>query len=215
VYRSELISRLSDGFIVTLQLLGWSMLIATVLGTLLAAMRVSPIAPLRAVGVSYVNIFRNTPLVVLFLIAVVGLPELGLLTGSFFWRAVTALSLYTAAFVCEVLRSGINTVQAGQAEAARAIGLTFGQTLRLVVLPQAFRNVIPPLASVYIALTKNTSVASAFGILDLTYQLSDLIEDFPGSLYWNFFSIAACYILIVAVISGAAALFERRVGVSR
>ncbi|WP_298328075.1 amino acid ABC transporter permease [Haloactinopolyspora sp.] len=215
MYRSELISRLSDGFIVTLQLLGWSMLIATVLGTLLAAMRVSPIAPLRAVGVSYVNIFRNTPLVVLFLIAVVGLPELGLLTGSFFWRAVTALSLYTAAFVCEVLRSGINTVQAGQAEAARAIGLTFGQTLRLVVLPQAFRNVIPPLASVYIALTKNTSVASAFGILDLTYQLSDLIEDFPGSLYWNFFSIAACYILIVAVISGAAALFERRVGVSR
>ena len=215
MYRSELISRLSDGFIVTLQLLGWSMLIATVLGTLLAAMRVSPIAPLRAVGVSYVNIFRNTPLVVLFLIAVVGLPELGLLTGSFFWRAVTALSLYTAAFVCEVVRSGINTVQAGQAEAARAIGLTFGQTLRLVVLPQAFRNVIPPLASVYIALTKNTSVASAFGILDLTYQLSDLIEDFPGSLYWNFFSIAACYILIVAVISGAAALFERRVGVSR
>src|SRR5690606_21740192 len=191
------------------------MLIATVLGTLLAAMRVSPIAPLRAVGVSYVNILRHAPRVVLFLIAVVGLPELGLLTGSFFWRAVPALSLYTAAFVCEVLRSGINTVQAGQAEAARAIGLTFGQTLRLVVLPQAFRNVIPPLASVYIALTKNTSVASAFGILDLTYQLSDLIEDFPGSLYWNFFSIAACYILIVAVISGAAALFERRVGVSR
>ncbi|PSL01083.1 glutamate transport system permease protein [Haloactinopolyspora alba] len=215
MYLSELTSRLADGFLVTLQLLGWSMLIATVLGTALAAMRVSPIPPLRALGVSYVNVFRNTPLVVLFLITVVGLPELNLLTGSFFWRAVTALSMYTAAFVCEVVRSGINTVQVGQAEAARSVGLTFTQTLRHVVLPQAFRNVIPPLASVYIALTKNTSVASAFGILDLTYQLSDLIEDFPGSLYWNFISIAACYILIVAVISGAAALFERRVGVSR
>src|SRR5688572_8775412 len=178
-------------------------------------MRVSPIAPLRAFGTSYVNVFRNTPLVVLFILAVVGLPALDLLRDSFFWRAVTALSLYTAAFICEGLRSGINTVDTGQAEAARSIGMGFGQSLRLVVLPQAFRAVIPPLASVYIALAKNTSVAAAFGITEATYKLSDLIEDFPGSLYVSFMGIAFGYILIVAVISGTATILERRVRVSR
>ena len=215
MYLSELLSRLLDGFLVTLQLLGWSALFATVIGTVLAAMRVAPIAPLRAFGTSYVNVFRNTPLVVLFLIAVVALPQLGLLQGSFFWRAVTALSLYAAAFVCECLRSGINTVDPGQAEAARSIGMAFGKSLRLVVLPQAFRAVIPPLASVYIALTKNTSVAAAFGVTEATYQLSNLNRDFPGTLTYNFLGIALGYIAIVAVISGAASIFEHRVQVSR
>ncbi|MDQ3422701.1 MAG: amino acid ABC transporter permease [Actinomycetota bacterium] len=215
MYFSELVSRLADGFLITVQLLGWSGLFAALIGTVLAGMRVSPITPFRAVGTVYVNTFRNTPLVVLFLIAVVGLPALGILQDSFFWRAVIALSTYTAAFVCECLRSGINTVQPGQAEAARSVGMTFGQTLAIVVLPQAFRAVIPPLASVFIALTKNTSVAAAFGITEATYQLSNLIRDFPGSLVTNFIGISIGYILIVAVISGTASLLERRVAVTR
>ena len=214
-YLPELLERLADGFLVTLRMLGWSLLIATVLGTILGSMRVSPIAPLRAVGTSYVNVFRNTPLVVLFLIASVGLPRLGFHELSFFWRAVIALSTYTAAFVCEVVRSGINTVDPGQAEAARSIGMGFAKSLREVILPQAFRNVIPPLASVYIALTKNTSVAAAFGVTEATYQLSNLIRDFPGTLFLSFFGIALGYILIVAVIALIANQFERRVAVSR
>jgi glutamate transport system permease protein len=214
-YLPELVDRLLDGFLVTLRLLGWSGLLATVIGTVLAAMRVSPIAPLRAFGTSYVNVFRNTPLVVLFLIAVVGLPAVGILQGSFFSRAVAALSVYTAAFVCESLRSGINTVDPGQAEAARSIGMTFGKSLRIVVLPQAFRAVIPPLASVYIALAKNTSVAGAFGVTEATYQLSNLNRDFPDELYLSFLGIALGYIVIVAVISGTANRLERRVAVGR
>jgi len=214
-YPPELVARLLDGFLVTLRLLALSGLLATVIGTVLAAMRVSPIAPLRAFGTTYVNVFRNTPLVVLFLIAVVGLPAVGLLQGSFFSRAVAALSVYTAAFVCESLRSGINTVDPGQAEAARSIGMTFGKSLRIVVLPQAFRAVIPPLASVYIALAKNTSVAGAFGVTEATYQLSNLNRDFPDELYFSFFGIALGYIVIVAVISGTANRLERRVAVGR
>jgi glutamate transport system permease protein len=214
-YLPELVDRLLDGFLVTLRLLGWSGLLATVIGTVLAAMRVSPIAPLRAFGTSYVNVFRNTPLVVLFLIAVVGLPAVGILQGSFFSRAVAALSVYTAAFVCESLRSGINTVDPGQAEAARSIGMTFGKSLRIVILPQAFRAVIPPLASVYIALAKNTSVAGAFGVTEATYQLSNLNRDFPDELYLSFLGIALGYIVIVAVISGTANRLERRVAVGR
>jgi glutamate transport system permease protein len=214
-YLPELVDRLADGFLVTLELLVLSALIATVIGTVLAAMRVSPIAPLRAFGTAYVNVFRNTPLVVLFLIAVVGMPAVGVLQGSFFSRAVAALSVYTAAFVCECLRSGINTVDPGQAEAARSIGMTFGKSLRIVILPLAFRAVIPPLASVYIALTKNTSVAGAFGVTDATYQLSNLNRDFPDSLYLSFVGIALGYIVIVAVISATASVLERRVAVGR
>lgn len=214
-YRDELFSRIAEGFSITLQLLGWSILFSTVVGTILAAMRVSPITPLRALGTSYVNTFRNTPLVVIFLFAVLVLPELGIFQRSFFWRAVVALSVYTAAFVCEVVRSGVNTVDPGQAEAARSIGMTFVQSLRIVVLPQAFRSVIPPLISVYIALTKNTAVAAVFGVTEATYQLSGLIEDFPGSLYYNFIGIASGYVVIVAVISGIGSRLEKRVQVSR
>jgi len=214
-YLPELVDRLLDGFLVTLRLLAVSGLIATAIGTVLAAMRVSPIAPLRAFGTSYVNVFRNTPLVVLFLIAVVALPAVGVLQGSFFWRAVAALSTYTAAFVCESLRSGINTVDPGQAEAARSIGMTFGKSLRVVILPQAFRAVIPPLVSVYIALAKNTSVAAAFGVTEATYQLSNLNRDFPDQLYLSFLGIALGYIVIVAVISLTGNRLERRVAVGR
>lgn len=213
-YLSGLVASIAEGFLVTLKLVGWTLLFSTVLGTLLGAMRVSPIAPLRFVGTSYVNIFRNTPLVVLFLIVVVGLPGVGI-GPSFFWRAVITLSLYTAAFVCECVRSGVNTIDPGQAEAARSIGMGFGTSLRLVVLPQAFRAIIPPLVSVYIAMVKNSAVASAFGVTEATYQLSGLIEDFPGSLWYNFAGIVTGYIIIVAVLSAIATGFERRVAVAR
>lgn len=213
-YLPELLARLADGFAVTLRMLGWSALIAGIVGTILAAMRVSPVPPLRAFGTSYVNIFRNTPLVVLFLLAVEGLPTVGIRI-SFEWFAIITLATYTASFVCEAIRSGINTVDVGQAEASRSIGMTFGQSLGIIVLPQAIRAVIPPLASVYIALTKNTAVAAAFGVVEATGQLSNLIRDFASFLWFSFFGIAAGYVLIVLVISGIAGMIERRLAVVR
>jgi glutamate transport system permease protein len=206
--------RILEGFRDTLFLLGASGLIAVVVGVVLAAMRVSPTPVLRGVGTSYVNVFRNIPLVVLFLITTQGLPELGT-SISFFWLAVVALASYTAAFVCEAVRSGINAVDVGQSEAARSLGMTFGLTLRLVVLPQALRTVIPPLASILIALTKNTAIAEAFGVTEATYQLDSLVRDFPGALYALFFGIAFGYVVIVFAISGAAQLLERRLVVLR
>lgn len=203
-----------DGFSLTLSLLAVSGLIALVLGTVLAGMRVSPIGSLRAFGTSYIFVFRNTPLLIIFIFTVFGLPVLGV-QASFFIRAVLALSLYTAAFVCEALRSGINAVQTGQAEAARSVGMTFTQTLGIVVLPQAFRSVLPPLASVLIALAKNTSVAAGFGVAEATFRMRGLINNFPTDLLWIFFGIALGYVLIVMVISGAANLLERRLVVHR
>lgn len=203
-----------EGFALTLGLLAVSGLIALVLGTVLASMRVSPIGSLRAFGTSYIFVFRNTPLLIIFIFTVFGLPVLGI-QPSFFTRAVLALSAYTAAFVCEALRSGINAVETGQAEAARSVGMTFTQTLGIVVLPQAFRTVIPPLASVLIALAKNTSLAAGFGTAEATFRMRGLINNHPPDLLWIFFGIALGYVLVVAVISGAANLMERRLMVRR
>jgi glutamate transport system permease protein len=206
--------RILAGFRDTLYLLAASGAGALAVGVVLATMRVSPVPVLRAVGTGYVTVFRNVPLVVLFLITTQGLPEIGI-GLSFFALAVLALGAYTAAFVCEAVRSGINAVDVGQAEAARSIGMTFGQTLQSVVLPQAVRTVIPPLASILIALTKNTAIAEAFGVTEATYQLDSLVRDHPDALYALFFGIAAGYVLIVFAISGAAHLLERRLVVIR
>jgi glutamate transport system permease protein len=206
--------RLLSGFWLTIQLLALSAIGALILGTILAAMRVSPIPVLRAAGTTYVTIFRNTPLVILFIIAVVGLPFIGIQI-SFQARAVVALTVYTASFVCEVLRSGINAVATGQAEAARAVGMTFGQTLGLIVLPQAIRSVLPPMASVLIALAKNTAVAEAFGVVEATYFIDYINTKHPSALVPAFIGISLGYVLIVFVISGITALLERRLAVVR
>jgi glutamate transport system permease protein len=171
-------------FWMTVKLTALSALGSLVWGTLLAAMRVGPVPLMRGFGTAYVNFVRNIPLTVIILFTSLGLADIfGVTMGASdfkvqgFRLAVLGLIAYHAAFVCEALRSGINTVPVGQAEAARAIGLTFSQTLRLIVLPQAFRAVISPLANVLIALTKNTTVAAAIGVAEAAYLMKSMIEN--------------------------------------
>ncbi|MDR1999403.1 MAG: amino acid ABC transporter permease [Frankiaceae bacterium] len=152
-------------FWMTIRLTAAGGALALGMGTALAVMRVSPAPILRAVGAAWVNVVRNTPLTLVFIFVFFGLPKLGF-GFSPFAVAVLSLGAYTAAFVCETVRSGINSVPVGQAEAARALGMTFPQTLGAVVLPQALRAVVPPLASVLIALTKNTTIAAGFGVAE-------------------------------------------------
>lgn len=208
------LDKIAEGFRVTLIIFAGGTIVSLVLGTLLAAMRVSPVPPLRAAGTAYVNVVRNTPLLLVFLIVVFALPELGIRLG-FRNFAIMSVGVYTAAFVTEALRSGINAVQPGQAEAARAIGMTFGQTLRLVVMPQAFRSVIPPLGSVLIAMLKNTSVAAGFGVVEATGTLRNLGRDHPQALYWLFSGIALGYVLLVLALALAFRLLERQLAVVR
>lgn len=160
---------------------------ALVLGTVLAVMRVSPVTTLRAIGTSYVNIVRNTPLTLLMVFSILGATYiLGLelssnqQTNIFLW-AVIVIAVYHAAFVCEALRSGFNTVPLGQAEAARSIGLTFGQSLSQVILPQAFRGAIAPLGSTLIALIKNSTVAAAIGVADAAGLMKTIVENQTGT----------------------------------
>jgi glutamate transport system permease protein len=169
-------------FWMTLKVSAFSAVGSLVVGTVLAAMRVAPLPVLRAVGTLYVNTLRNTPLTLIILFCGLGLGSImsvaTVQTTNYFWLAVFGLVAYTSAFVCEVLRSGINTVPLGQAEAARSIGLSFGQTMRIVVLPQAFRAVIGPLGSVLIALIKNTTIAAAIGVPEAFYTMRNELQNY-------------------------------------
>jgi glutamate transport system permease protein len=185
---SEYQGRIFEAFWTTIQLTVFSAVGALILGTVLAAMRLSPVPMLNWLGTTYVNIVRNTPLTLIILFCSFGLAQtLGItlvdsqsvtsIEDSNFRLAVLGLTVYTAAFVCETVRSGVNTVPLGQAEAARSLGLTFGQNLRMVLLPQAFRAVIIPLGSVLIALTKNTTIASAIGVAEAALLMKEMIEN--------------------------------------
>ena len=175
-------------FFTTIQLTVLSAIGALVLGTILAAMRLSPVPMLTWLGTAYVNVVRNTPLTLIILFCSFGLAQtLGItlvdsqsttsIVDSNFRLAVLGLTVYTASFVCETIRSGVNTVPLGQAEAARSLGLTFIQNLRIVLLPQAFRAVLIPLGSVLIALTKNTTIASAIGVAEAALLMKEMIEN--------------------------------------
>jgi glutamate transport system permease protein len=201
-----------DGFRTTVSLTLLSAVGALLLGTLIAAMRVSPVPPLRWAGATYVQLIRNTPLTVVFFLVVFGLPEVDVRL-PFFRLAVLALSLYTAAFVAEAVRSGINSVATGQAEASRSIGMTFGQTLRLVVLPQAFANILPPLASVFIAMLKNTSIASAFFVFEGIQAMNQLINSFGNAVVPILIAAAAGYLFLAVLSSVLFGLLERTVRV--
>ncbi|MFF7991092.1 amino acid ABC transporter permease [Kitasatospora xanthocidica] len=202
-----------DGFLGTLSLFAVSAVLSLVLGVLIASFRVSPVKPLRVFGTVWVTVLRNTPLTLLFFIVVLGLPRFDI-TLPFYTFAVLALGCYTSAFVCEAMRSGVNTVPTGQGEAARSLGMNFGQTMGLVVLPQAYRSVVAPIGSVMIALAKNTAIAGSFSVTELlgTYRT---INELGYSIIWTFVWIAVGYLVITLAVSAVFNLLERRVAVSR
>ena len=191
------------GFRLILGLTSASAVLSLVLGVMLAAMRVSPVPVLRAFGAAWVNVFRNTPLTLIIFFAYFGLfVNLGLalsddLKNNNFWLGVAGLSVYTAAFVCEAIRSGVNTVPVGQAEAARAIGLTFLQSLRLIILPQASRAVIAPLGSVLIALTKNSTIVGTIGVLEAANAMKQLINDNGNAVIQIFLVFAGTFVALL------------------
>jgi glutamate transport system permease protein len=198
------------------------------LGALLASLRVGPVAVLaRAVSI-YVTVVRNTPLLMIFVFMAIAGPRLGFTfksvedlnvgdwsVSAFFFRSCLALTLYTSAFVCEAFRSGINAVPLGQAEAARAVGLTFAGSMRNVILPQALRAAVPPLTSVQIALLKNTSVAAAFGMLEATARMKYFSNRNADDRVLIFLSFAVGYVILVELVSLVGHRLERRWAAAR
>jgi glutamate transport system permease protein len=191
-------------------------------GTLLAAMRVGPIGVLSKAAAVYVTMVRNTPLLIVLIFFRIAGPKVGLTFNyveivigeiritDLFVECVVGLTVYTSAFVCEALRSGVNAVPLGQAEAARAIGLPFAGTMREVVLPQAFRASVPPLASVQIAMLKNTTLAGAFGVSEAFYRMKVFTNDQPGERIGIFIAFALIFVFLVEIVSFFANRLERR-----
>lgn len=202
------------GFLNTVKLFLIAGVGSMVLGTILAMMRVSPVPVLRGFGTFYVTMLRNTPLTLVLAFLTFAYPLLDIVRMSFFVSACVGLTLYTAAFVCEVVRSGINTVNVGQAEAARALGLTFAQTLGNIVLPQAIRSVVPPMASVQIALLKNTTIAAGFSVAEagaIRDNLSERGENVLVGLVW----VAIIFVVLVIPLTQLQRTLERRWRVAR
>ncbi|MDI5941143.1 MULTISPECIES: amino acid ABC transporter permease [unclassified Micromonospora] len=202
-----------EGFTNTVQLFLIAAVGSLVLGTLLGAMRVSPVPALRAFGATYVNIVRNTPLTLVFAFLVFGVPKLDV-NIDYFDSACIALTVYTSAFVCEVIRSGVNTVGTGQAEAARALGMTFAQVLTLIVLPQALRAMVPPMMSVFIAMLKNTTIAAGFSVLEagaIPFYMSERGEPQFAVLLW----ITIGFLILILPLVALQRFLERKWRVAR
>lgn len=197
------------GFTNTVIMFVISAVFALILGCIIGILRIAPSAPMRVVGTVYVNTLRNTPLALLMMFFALGYPKLGLPSLDYMTLAIIALVLYTASYVAEVFRSGINSIDKGQTEAARALGLTFGQVMRVVLLPQAFRNVVPPLVSVFIAALKNTTVASGFSVMQagaISANMSERGENLLVTLLW----VALFFFILVMGLAALQRKLERK-----
>lgn len=213
-------------FWMTIQLTFWGALGALVIGTVIAVLRVSPIGVLQRFGAAYVTIVRNTPLTLIVALTSLGFADAlrinlanpnsatFIVDNSFRW-AVVAIAVYHASFVAEAIRSGVNTVPAGQAEAARAIGLSFGPSLRYVVLPQAFRGAISPLGNTLIALTKNTTVVATVGVAEAAYMMRTMIEFNSSLLYWIFAIMATGFVVLTLPVGLFFTWLSQRLAVRR
>jgi glutamate transport system permease protein len=190
-----------------------SFAVAMVVGITLAACRVSPIPPLRIAATFYVETVRNTPLTALFLLFFFGLTKVGIRYSGFV-TAVIVLGGYTGAFVGEAVRSGINAVSRGQAEAARAIGLTFWQTLIVVILPQALRTVVAPIGSLFIALIKNSSIAGVIAVPELVFR-TDLLTNATARPIPIYIGAVVAYLALTIPSGVAFAALERRAAIKR
>lgn len=201
------------GVVTTLAITAVAFVGAVVIGVLVAVFRVSPIPPLRVIGVVYVELFRNIPLLSLLILTAYGLPYVGV-DLSLFSTAVVCLTLVSASFACEAVRAGINGVPVGQAEAARAIGMTFGQSLSTVILPQALRTMVQPLVNIFIGVALGSSMAAAVAVPELTYTAQQIGNQTAESML--LFVISAAVYIVIALLGGATgSVLERRLAVHR
>lgn len=213
-------------FWMTIQLTFWGALGALVIGTVIAVFRVSPVGVLQAFATAYVTLVRNTPLTLIVALCSLGFANTlninlaasdsstFIVDNSFRW-GVVAIAVYHASFVAEAIRSGINTVPPGQAEAARAIGLSFLPTLKHVVLPQAFRGAISPLGNTLIALTKNTTVVATVGVAEAAYMMSNMVEFDSSLLYWIFAIMATGFVILTLPMGLLFTWLSNRLAVNR
>lgn len=218
VLSGEYFGWLMDGFLVTLQISALSLFFALILGTGIAVLRLSHVKPLVWISALYTEFFRNTPLLVQILFWYFGsdaiLPEFAkdwlYQQNIEFAAGVIALSIYTSAFIAEEIRSGIGSIPRTQMEASRACGLGFLQSMRYVILPQAFRIIIPPLISQALNLFKNSSLCMVIGVGELTYMARQ-IESHTARVFEPFTISTLLYLAVSILVSFILTQYNKRV----
>ncbi|MEF1255167.1 amino acid ABC transporter permease [Vibrio sp. M260112] len=200
------------GFSDTIQVSLLSMLLAMTLGFLVSLPALSPLKPLRMLNRIYVESVRSIPVLVLLLWVYYGMPTLLDVTLNHFWAGVIALTIAESAFMAEVFRGGIQAINRGQHEAAEALGLNYWQKMRFVILPQAFRQILPPLGNQFVYILKMSSLVSVIGLSDLTRRANELVvnEYLPLEIY-TFLVIE--YLVLILIVSQAVRWLEKRIQV--
>ena len=207
----------TEGIVNTLIIAAFSVLLGTLLGTVMATMRMGRIAPLRWLAVAYIEFIRGTPLMVQLMFIFYGLPMIGIKIPDISWipnvsrfaAGIVAMSMNSCAYVAEIIRSGIQAVDIGQTEAARSVGFSSGEAMRLVVLPQAVKNILPALGNEFVTVIKESSIVSVIGIADLMFRTNDIIALSYRSL--ECLAVAAVlYFIMTFISSRLISLAERR-----
>ncbi len=202
-----------QGFVNTLEASLLALLGSFMLGTFMAIFRIAPLRFLQWIGTVYVEFIRNIPILLVVFFFFVGLPAIGIRLEPFV-AGTLGLTVYTAAFIAETIRAGILAVPKGQTEAARSSGLTYGQTMRMIILPQALKIVIPPMGNQFINLVKNSSVLGVIAGLDLMY-FGDLVSAETFVTFDVYIFVGIFYLILTLPLSLLVGYFERRLAGSR
>ena len=208
----ESVPFLARGAVYTVEVSVLAIVFGLVLGWILGLAAVSGVGWLRAITWAYVQFIRGTPLLVQIFLIYFGLPAFGIDVPAF-WSGVIALGLNSGGFQAEIVRAGIESIDRGQTEAARSIGMSSLQTLLFILVPQTVRRVIPPLTNELITLTKSSSLLSAIAALELTHA-GQLIIARTFAPFEIYAAVAVMYLILIAILSRGSALLERRVFVN-
>lgn len=207
----ESIPLLLVGLLMTLKICGLAILFGTALGALLGLASLSRLAPLRWVVVAYVDFIRGTPLLIQIFLVYFALPVIGLSLPEF-WAGVIALSLNAAAFISEIVRAGVGSIERGQSEAARSIGMNHGQILVYILLPQSLRAVLPPITNELITLVKGSALLSVISVYELTRAGQGIIAVRFAPLE-IFLLISVFYYATISFLAWVSRWLERRLPV--
>ncbi|GEM76129.1 amino acid ABC transporter permease [Vibrio sagamiensis] len=204
-------AELLDGVMVTIRLSALSLCFTLVIGFITALLRLSHSIIGRAIGSAYVELIRNTPLLVqVYLLYFVFGPMLSL---DRFSTAVLALSLFQGAYTAEILRAGLNSISKGQFEAAKTLGLSSFHTYKTVIMPQVLQRTLPALTNEVVSLVKNSSIVSVMAIFDLTTQARNIVSE-TAMPFEVWFTVAAIYLVLTLTLSAISALLEHKLGAS-
>ena len=194
---------------ITVQITFFALILGIILGTFVALARMSQQRWLSSLTYGYIELIRGTPLLVQIFLIFFGIPQLTQQPINEFVAGVLAFGINSSAYVSEILRAGIQSISTGQREAARSLGLSVLQTLRFIILPQAFRRVLPPLVNESISLLKNSSLLSAIAVVELT-RAGQLVSSRTFRPFEMYLAVSVIYLIITLVLSVIARRLERR-----